>query len=687
MMCCRSEVAMAMIHRRCGAGTPVLRWTLIGALGCWTACSPARDVPPPNGELETHVDAAFEAETDSSTPAAPDAEDGPPADEPPADDGTPQEPEAGAPEADGPTAGTDGDPGACPTCTAPTPVCLDGACVACSAADGHQCAAFEVCDPQTHTCVENAPFALDCARLPAHGACPGGPREVVLGMQKDGLIAMFDPYDGHYLGWFSRRSIPKTSTAGGAFTYGADYFFATQGPDQCIWTVVASSYSAPDGAQAIDRLDTDGAFKDALIRLDKHFVIADDGFNEDVIDRVRSIAFTSDAVYVASTDGVPNPRVSRFGLDGTFEGVVLDDGSEVESLLVLRDGSMVIANSQTGNVELLTPDRSRRRVVARPVHPGQVSYAGAGSLLTVDTDTGGRAYRVKLATGEVEDRLPWKYDIGGNTELSGITALGNGQWLVSMSPFGVRSLNPSSTSPAGQHSLLMEADPFTPNLREFNYFGRACLPEALVASRAPAVDVPLASCAVPAGEPLFAADFEDGLDGFAVHTPLVEPGVEPAILTATRDSTGPANAALRIAGGDPRAVYVPRVVVSLPNLRPSFVEFSLRVQDAASAASFRLAAGSKPGADALAAISVSGGRLTGSQAAFIQQWVRIQLREIDWTRRTYDLYVTRPGNDADCTRVASDVLFERVSGDGIQLLELSSFAEASVIWFDDIVIK
>ncbi|HEX6245095.1 MAG TPA: hypothetical protein VFZ61_29440, partial [Polyangiales bacterium] len=78
------------------------------------------------------------------------------------------------------------------------------------AVDGGSADAAETgaCTPGANGCPADplAPFKLDCANLPSNGVCVGGPREVLLVTEETGVITMFDPADGHYLGFFKRRS-------------------------------------------------------------------------------------------------------------------------------------------------------------------------------------------------------------------------------------------------------------------------------------------------------------------------------------------------------------------------------------------------------------------------------------------------------------------------------------------------
>jgi len=73
---------------------------------------------------------------------------------------------------------------------------------------------------------------------------------------------------------------------------------------------------------------------------------------------------------------------------------------------------------------------------------------------------------------------------------------------------------------------------------------------------------------------------------------------------------------------------------------------------------------------------------TASELA--NQWVRIELRNIDWNTRTYDLYV-------NCTRLAEGIGLPAGLGDTVDRIDVYNYPFASdantIAWYDDILIK
>lgn len=94
--------------------------------------------------------------------------------------------------------------------------------------------------------------------------------------------------------------------------------------------------------------------------------------------------------------------------------------------------------------------------------------------------------------------------------------------------------------------------------------------------------------------------------------------------------------------------------------------------------------------DWLAGTSFDGGILgvlasnleTGSE--LVDQWVRVELRNIDWSTRTYDLYV-------NCTRLGEAVGLPAGLGDTIDRIDVYNYPymtdASSIAWYDDILIK
>jgi hypothetical protein len=67
------------------------------------------------------------------------------------------------------------------------------------------------------------------------------------------------------------------------------------------------------------------------------------------------------------------------------------------------------------------------------------------------------------------------------------------------------------------------------------------------------------------------------------------------------------------------------------------------------------------------------------------QWVRVELRNIDWTAREYDLYI-------DCVRVAEGIALNDDSGDNIDRLELFNnnrypSSGTPTVWYDEITFR
>jgi hypothetical protein len=548
-------------------------------------------------------------------------------------------------------------------CGGTTPACVNGECVECSSDDSSQCAANEGCDPTTHTCVRNAPFALDCADLPNDGACHGGPREVLLVQDAAGYILMFDPQDGHYLGVFKR---PLEA-------YDGNYHQATQGPDQCIWTTQDN--------RGVERWDTDGSFKDQLIAPAKYYEGQDD-----IVVQPHGIAFTKDYAYVGFADGNPHDRIVRFKLaglsadtTGTYE-VVLDDGTSVDSLIVLGDETLIVTNDN--RVESRTPDGSK----VTPVLTGltsffgatQVSYAGGGQILTAGS-YGGSVYKVELASGKAQEVVPFA---GSDLNIQGVAALGNGKWLYADRDGTLEALDPASKNPTGQHKSLLNNPAI--GARTFYYTGRACLSNEFVAAASQA-DPPAASCDQPAGEVVVSEDFEAGtLNGFEE--------VKATGVTVSVDATQGVEASghsLKIAGGtNVGSGDLSGVHYALPmGTKPSYIGYYVRVDRETSAAGY-FSLNQWPGSlDAvyLEDKAVQTFNASGKTTIANNAWVQIQLRDIDWTHMTYDLYV-------NCTRVMDDISFSPGSANGADEIDLfnlpSNFENTPEVtsWYDKIVI-
>ncbi|MFT3925116.1 MAG: hypothetical protein QM778_21450 [Myxococcales bacterium] len=592
------------------------------------------------------------------------------------------------------------------TCEGATPVCADNTCVACSAdnagacgadqvcdstshtcmectaSDSSKCGASEVCDTTSHTCVERyGQFQLDCGNLPAktETGCQGGPREVILATHESGRIAMLDPTDGHFLGWFKKTPVTEDTP---------ESFLATQGPDQCIWT----AFEPWGGDNAIDRLDTDSTFIDHHINGSSKL---DDDHNAMVVD-AHSIAFTHDTVYVASTSGNPNPRITRWTLDGTYIDTVLDDGREAEFLLVTNDGSLIISEYWSDQVQLIPPGSGTKQVIYDDVYAKQLAFAGNGKILVTDGSSGEKQALVDIASGQVTKALPYltpaqEAESGlsaSSSSIKGLYPLKNGLWLASSSGLdGIVTIDPLSTPVDGLVGLhKIPYDPAIASFQDFNYFGRACLSNEFVDSRNPANDpgVPENQCGAPAGDVLFAADFDDNsypantFDGFTQdansdkQTLTIETNIKGA-----NESKG----SLKVSGSsnpdDPDVDVMGGARIALNNLKPTYIEYSVRVPDnAVSAGEFALNRGY------INEFWVYHGYLadyqTNARPDLTAGWNLVQLRDINWTNFTYDLYL-------NCKRVVNDAAFYQ-NDPNVQELHLFNPDDTDA-WFDNIVFK
>lgn len=521
-----------------------------------------------------------------------------------------------------------------------------------------------------------APFALDCAHLPAGGACQGGPREVLLVTEQSGLMLMFDPGDGHFLGYFKRPAASYQSNK-------ADYWLATQAPDQCIWSV-----SEDNG---IERWKTDGSALDKPLH--PQYAPVPGEPDELVVQSPRGLAFSANQAYVAAQYGTPHPRLTRWNLDGSFDKIVLEDETEAQSLLVLGDGSLLISDDNLNRVVRIPAGGG----VASPVlggldWPAQISYSGAGKLLVSNITLGSAAYEVEIASGMARTIFPMAES---SSNKYGIAPLHNGHWLITGGQFLVASLDPSSMNPSGQNKNVWN-DAAADSVN-FRYVGRACLPTAVVDSRAskPAND----TCIEPPDGPvLFQQDFESGIAPFvagAGSTVSIVNGGAPLTPDNSVQILGTAPA------GSQDAV-VPDLALSLNKLHPSYVRYFVKVNSVERAGSggsidlgsFLLRSSSDDG-DALAGTYFSDGYLSALNAGLgrpysgdypqvaVNTWLRIELRNIDWTTRTYDLYV-------DCKRKAEGVSLPLGVGDDISVLWLKNYDAGDATRgssFDDILIK
>lgn len=506
------------------------------------------------------------------------------------------------------------------------------------------CAAHELCDPSLARCVDKwAPFALDCNSLPRDGVCQGGPREVILAVNDFGAIVALDPVDGHYLKTLRREQAGLDDQR---------YRLATQGPDQCIWALARDPSAVESGEsealqkRAIERLNPDGSFRDHVIPKGKFF--------RDRADRLldaRTLSFTRDHVYV-SADG----RVARYTLGGEYVDEVWPFASD--SLLVMRDGSLVLDRQ---GVTLARG--SEQRSLLADVSSWQLWYAGKGELLVAADDQSNKLHRLNLETG-VDTPLT----LSEYVPLHGVAGLKNGTYLTAAYDDDVQlALADPGSLPPG--NLTTHEFPLSLPAQ----LGRACLPEAVL--RPEPEDPAASTCGAPAGTRLVDENFDQGAienNGYHGWT-LPAPGDYEVTLE---------QGALRLYGAS-NFTTPPYLRFEQP-LQPRYVGFRLKVRvvDEAPSASVILQ-DLENGEAALSWLEVQADRLrasfsTGSAKVIADSWLQVELRDLDWTNLTYDLYV-------DCKRVADDVPFGRGAKALDRIVLANSYSE-DVTYLDDLVI-
>jgi hypothetical protein len=591
--------------------------------GGGSASASQRDAAPPT---ESSVDAASQA-TDAGAPAA-----APTADAAPSGPLAPAD--AGALHQD--AASSLPKPRECPPC-----------------ADG------TVCDPAAGACVDQgAPWQLDCSELPSDGTCEGGPREVLLATSAGGLTLMLDPQDGHFLGYLKRQSQRDTSSGG--------YVQITQGPDQCLWSV-NDGYPSDGLARAVERWNTDGSFRDDIIPRGK--------FKRGERDRLahaRALAFTPDRVYVGSDTGV-----SRYKLDGSFDAEVLPD-VEAEALLAFADGTLITTGSAVqrwlpGSTEPLP-------VLTEPTE--QLWYIGGGALLTIARSEA-LMYRVDIGSGVASetataDAAYLKY---------GFAPLGNGSWLIASTARDPFVRDPLLALPEGSKLVEIPKNPAIDLDYGLRMVGRACLPSRVV-DAVTVAEPPVASCDEPAGPTLYAEDFETGdfrgsgitrsFNGWTETTSYL-PRSEIDGTTAARGMRS-----LRVS---PKAEerYESGVRHTFDNLKPSYIGYWVKFDPAQQGWAAFQTSGSESSHETITihADGLSTYESDVAGATNPDTWVRVQLRDIDWERGTYDLYV-------DCERLADDILLDPEAGRSLTEIDLFVGLENTnelPAFFDDIVIK
>lgn len=470
------------------------------------------------------------------------------------------------------------------------------------------CAPHESCEPSTGQCVDKyRPWQLDCGFLPTSTTCQGGPREVLLVAASGGAVAMFDPEDGHFLGFFTRQDL------------GRDHNFveATQGPDQCVYLLDTMSHK-------VQRWSPEGADRGTLEL---------PGSAEP-----QSITFDQSRLYLASDD-----QIQRLTLDGKPDGDFALSGRQ---LLVNSDGSFLV-RQRDALVHLADASGSQdgRTVLAALASSGQVAYAGNGHALLAEYGADKLNY-VELETGAT------KSEQALFLSPFGVAQLGNGKRLITGMGITVGVAEPGDLAGATEAYA-----PYAVQGTRLSYVGRACLPEAFVSARQP--DAPLIDCKAPAGSSVFAETFDDrnltdwtAIDGASSWTVETQ-GASPSL------SLG-ASGALRREVGD---------------TRPSFLSYRVRITD--------------PGVDqyspAVSLLSVDGARQlfvgSGTVSPDGTDWFEVQVRDIDWTRGTFDVYTVVGGK---CSRALDDRPFEPKPGKLV--LELYQ-DELGASQLDDIVIQ
>jgi hypothetical protein len=532
-----------------------------------------------------------------------------------------------------------------------------------AAASCGACAGHELCDEASHTCVDKyAPWQLDCQNLPAHGTCQGGPREVLLLTTQSGHTLMLDPHDGHYLG---------------VFKYSNDYWEGTQqvtqGPDQCIWSV-ASSERAP---RAIERWNSDGSFRDDVIPHGKHL--------RDGADRLvgaGALAFSNSHLYVAAgEDSTTAANVSRYTLEGSFDKEL--SSAQVSALYVANDGSWFSSGERVQH----WPAEAAPPVTVLTEPSSALAYAGHGELLVAQRDDN-TLYRVNIESGAASHvEVLSSFD-----NVYALAQLRNGRWLYSSNDSDTLfSVDPAQAGVAAGTAIYALADSGQPYLGHFGKVGRACLPDAVV-ERKPEVAalVPPERCdELPTGAALMNEDFEAeafsgaGFDHSYHGWTDQSSQPPPSTLEGSEHVSGARS--LRIDSKD-LDVATDGVQHDFAAIKPSYMGYWAKLDGGSTGwASVLLRSDS---GRSLELIELHGNRVEANSAtrSFTvpsASWVRIQLRNIDWAKRSYDLYV-------NCARVAENLRLSAESGDEISSIDLfvdTYEAARSAAYFDDIVLR
>jgi hypothetical protein len=543
-----------------------------------------------------------------------------------------------------------------------------------------------------------APFALDCAHLPSGGACQGGPREVLLVTGASGVVAMFDPTDGHFLGYLKRPAASYWASG----TVG--YEFATQGPDQCIWT------ASEEVEAGIERWNTDGSFHDAPLA--PQFLPVSGGPDQPALQDPVTFSFTANKLYVSSSPSYQNDRVLAWNLDGTFDKIAYEGELTVQSLLVLGDGSLLIADDVRNRVVRIPSTGGAPIPVLGGIDwPGQISYAGSSKLLVADITLGNSVFEVNIESMMAREIYP-QAEYSSNKY--GIAALHDGKWLFTGGDFLVSVLDPASTNPTGQNVLVWDekADDRVDAVDDVNFkqIGRACLPAAVVESRAskPANNTCIQP---PAGPVLFEENFE-GTDDFTgsgtdrhFHA-LYDRGASGVTFSVgpgpSAGMTANGTRTLRIQGsgrlprtGDDPETGKTGLAANFTAGQPTYMSYRVYTAPAAMQSlgylTLENAAKNTHEWSYLAAACVSRGyaQAGNSNASSVEpdkaeRWLRIELRNVDWSTRTYDLYV-------DCQRITEGIPLPAGFGDSVDRINLFNYAATpdanTVAWYDDVLIK
>ncbi|MDB4977810.1 MAG: hypothetical protein JWN48_6151, partial [Myxococcaceae bacterium] len=390
-------------------------------------------------------------------------------------------------------------------------------------------------------------------------------------------------------------------------------------------------------------------------------------------------------VFVASGEHYESrSHISRYLLDGTFDAEV--GTKNVRSMLYTADGSLLTA----GEDKLLRwPADGSAPTTVLSENTQQLWYAGNGELITTELLTS-EFYRVSIATGVASSFK----GVGSSDNVSGLAALKNGRWLfTSDDRLGLMSLDPQAPGAAKPALLFSLQGSLQAYRGYFQQIGRACLPTEVVDNQpAPEPPVPPERCdEVPAGAALLSEDFEQGaFSGTgtmrAYHGWTETTVYKPLTELDASEHVGGARS-LRVSAKATNEQYeVSGVAHLFPNIKPSYIGYWVKGGgggDHDDGAELRLQGTGHLDGVYLNGKGINTHESTVALAVDAGTWARIQLRDIDWTRRSYDLYV-------NCMRVADDIQFEPEAGDSLSRIDLFVGSRQSVptdAFFDDLLIK